>query len=223
MTVFSSLLLFQCKYHSDPDHGRLWAYDTVVVSVGETRRFNLREIIPTSTMKPSYHTPTTVVLHKKGQNNMNNDKISMKPSNMGNSEEQTPHSFHLYNGDVFYMFGDCQDTFQHCVLKSEGEQNNAPRSSIVFKKSLPGVGGRRGHGIVKQNIINSGSSSSNKEKNVNQNKNRIQSSSTKQLNIVNSKSNPSKLSPTKTKISSPTKLNPPPANTNSPLSRGARS
>ena len=47
------------------------------------------------------------------------------------------------------MTDDCQDTFQHCVMKSEGEANNSPRSSIVFKKSLPGPGGRRGHGLVK--------------------------------------------------------------------------
>ena len=33
-----------CKYHSDPDHGRLWARETLIVSIGETRRFNLREI-----------------------------------------------------------------------------------------------------------------------------------------------------------------------------------
>jgi alkylated DNA repair dioxygenase AlkB len=35
-----------CKFHSDPDHGRVWARDTVVVSIGETRRFVLREITP---------------------------------------------------------------------------------------------------------------------------------------------------------------------------------
>ena len=101
-----------CKYHSDPEHGTYWAYDTVVVSIGETRRFNLRAI--------------------------------------GGAGEQEPHSFHLYSGDVFYMFRDCQDAFQHAVLKSENAAtNNAPRASIVFKMSLPGPGGRRGHGLSK--------------------------------------------------------------------------
>ena len=32
-----------CKYHKDPDLGRLWARDSVIVSVGETRRFAFRE------------------------------------------------------------------------------------------------------------------------------------------------------------------------------------
>ena len=50
------------------------------------------------------------------------------------------------------MTDDCQDTFQHCVMKSEGDSNNSPRSSIVFKKSLPGLGGKRGHGLVKVKI-----------------------------------------------------------------------
>jgi len=104
-----------CRYHSDPEHGSYWAYDTVVVSIGETRRFNLRAID--------------------------------SASDQGESE---PHSYHLFSGDVFYMFGDCQDTFQHAVLKSENAAtNNAPRASIVFKKALPGPGGRRGHGLSK--------------------------------------------------------------------------
>ena len=33
-----------CAYHTDPDLGRLWARDSVIVSVGETRRFAFREI-----------------------------------------------------------------------------------------------------------------------------------------------------------------------------------
>ena len=60
--------------------------DTVIVSVGETRRFNLREI----------------------QSQKNSDN------------EQEHHSFHLVDGDAFYMMGDCQDTYQHAILKSEG-------------------------------------------------------------------------------------------------------
>ena len=109
-------ILKQCKYHSDPDHGRLWSQDTVVVSVGETRRFNLREIT-------------------------NSRSVS------DGSSEEYPHSFHVKHGDAFYMHGDCQDTYQHCVMKSEGSQNDGPRASIVFKKSLPQLNGRRGHGL----------------------------------------------------------------------------
>lgn len=38
------MLSAEPQWHSDPDHGRLWATDTIVVSVGETRRFNFRQV-----------------------------------------------------------------------------------------------------------------------------------------------------------------------------------
>jgi hypothetical protein len=106
----------------------------VVVSIGETRRFNLREIPQTAPVPQ-------VAVKGKGSMPVGGGKAA--------EAEQEHHSFHLFDGDVFYMTDDCQDTFQHCVMKSEGEANNSPRSSIVFKKSLPGPGGRRGHGLVK--------------------------------------------------------------------------
>jgi hypothetical protein len=109
-----------------------------VVSIGETRRFNLREI-------PQTAPPVQAASVKgKGASPMGGGKPA--------EAEQEHHSFHLFDGDVFYMTDGCQDTFQHCVMKSEGEANNSPRSSIVFKKSLPGPGGRRGHGLVKSKI-----------------------------------------------------------------------
>ena len=136
--IFAFVCL-QCKMHSDPDHGRLWSHDTVVVSIGETRRFNLREI------------PSNVLPNKVVNKNLKGSESKSKLSLGGSfpETEQEHHSFHLYDGDVFYMKDDCQDTFQHCVMKSEGPTNNSPRSSIVFKKSLPGLGGKRGHGLVK--------------------------------------------------------------------------
>ena len=48
------------------------------------------------------------------------------------------------------MFDDCQDSYQHCIMKAEGENNTGPRASIVFKKSIPQAGGRRGHGVTRQ-------------------------------------------------------------------------
>jgi alkylated DNA repair dioxygenase AlkB len=35
-----------CAWHSDPEHGSLWARDTAVVSIGETRRFAFRRLPP---------------------------------------------------------------------------------------------------------------------------------------------------------------------------------
>ena len=34
------------RYHADPDQGILWSRDTAVVSVGATRRFAFREMVP---------------------------------------------------------------------------------------------------------------------------------------------------------------------------------
>ena len=106
----------------------------MVVSIGETRRFNLREI------PPSAQSSVQGVRSQVGKDISKGDK--------GADADQDHYSFHLFDGDVFHMSDGCQDDFQHCVMKSEGDFNNAPRSSIVFKKSLPGPGGRRGHGIL---------------------------------------------------------------------------
>ena len=59
------------------------------------------------------------------------------------------HSFHVFDGDVMTMFDDCQGSFQHSVMKSEGEGNNGARASLVFKRSLPQANGRRGHGVTR--------------------------------------------------------------------------
>jgi len=101
-----------CAYHSDPDLGSVFSRDTVIVSLGETRRFTLRKIS---------HFPV--------------------------SESEAHHVFHVKDGDAFWMGRDCQETYQHAVMKSEGIQNEGPRVSIVFKKTIPGPRGRRGHGI----------------------------------------------------------------------------
>ena len=72
--------------------------------------------------------------------------------------EQHHFTYRLFEGDVVSMFGSCQDDFQHAVMKGENENNDEGRISIVFKKSIPGPNGRRGHGIsdktnAKPNVI----------------------------------------------------------------------
>jgi len=61
--------------------------------------------------------------------------------------EQTRYIYRLFEGDIVYMFDECQDDYQHAVMKGDNNNNNNGRISIVFKKSIPGIGGRRGHGI----------------------------------------------------------------------------
>ena len=42
------------------------------------------------------------------------------------------------------MFADCNDAYEHCVYSAEGEANDAPRASIVFKRAL--AKGKKGRG-----------------------------------------------------------------------------
>ena len=68
-----------CKYHTDPDLGRLWARDSVIVSVGETRRFAFRKLGAT---------------------------------------DAEAHWFRLRSGDCVHMFADCNDAYEHCVMRA---------------------------------------------------------------------------------------------------------
>ena len=75
-----------CKYHKDPDLGRLWARDSVIVSLGETRRFAFRK------------------------------------ESSGVREKRAPeHWFRVRGGDAVWMFGDCNDTWEHCVMPGESD------------------------------------------------------------------------------------------------------
>jgi alkylated DNA repair dioxygenase AlkB len=116
-----------CKYHKDPDLGRLWARDSVIVSVGETRRFAFRE----ETGLP----------------------LSGRTRGDGKQKFKPEHWFRVFNGDAIWMFGDCNDTWEHCVMPGEIDGIDvfdAPRASVVFKRSLAvgKGGGTRGHAVT---------------------------------------------------------------------------
>jgi alkylated DNA repair dioxygenase AlkB len=116
-----------CKYHKDPDLGRLWARDSVIVSVGETRRFAFRE----ETGLP----------------------LSGRTRGDGKQKFKPEHWFRVFNGDAIWMFGDCNDTWEHCVMPGEIDgidTFDAPRASVVFKRSLAvgKGGGTRGHAVT---------------------------------------------------------------------------
>jgi alkylated DNA repair dioxygenase AlkB len=96
------------RYHIDPDQGDLWGFETVVVSIGATRRFAFRSILDGSTA----------------------DGDGKKATN------SKPHMFVLMDGDVTEMVRDCQERFQHTVKTAEFKGESAPRVSLVFKKTL---------------------------------------------------------------------------------------
>lgn len=97
------------RYHIDPDQGTLWGYETVVVSVGATRKFSFRDI--------------------PGLTKDNGDDDNTKSS----KKTGIVHNFYVLDGDTTEMFADCQQKYQHTVKTSRGEK--AARSSLVYKKT----------------------------------------------------------------------------------------
>jgi alkylated DNA repair dioxygenase AlkB len=93
------------RYHADPDQGTLWDYETAVVSVGATRKVAFRPSKPNAFPVSGAHT------------------------------SNTPHAFHVLNGDLMFMFGDCQERFQHTVKKTGTKREESTRSSMVFKRT----------------------------------------------------------------------------------------
>jgi alkylated DNA repair dioxygenase AlkB len=46
------------------------------------------------------------------------------------------HRFFVGSGDVVWMFGTCQQDYQHCIQVCEQREEAGPRISLVFKQSL---------------------------------------------------------------------------------------
>lgn len=86
-----------CAYHTDPGMGTHYATDSIIVSIGETRRFSFRPL--------------------------------------GTTDEEA-HWIRVADGDGIFMFANCNDDYEHCVMAAEGDENASPRASIVFKRSL---------------------------------------------------------------------------------------
>ena len=91
-----------CAYHTDPGMGTMYATDSVIVSIGETRRFSFRPL--------------------------------------GTTDVEA-HWIRVADGDCVFMFANCNDDYEHCVMAAEGEGNASPRASVVFKRSLRRPGG----------------------------------------------------------------------------------
>jgi hypothetical protein len=64
--------------------GRLWAKDTVVVSIGETRRFNLRQILTDN-------------------NNYNKNNQHLHKSSSSINSKNIPSNLPITNGNIYYM------------------------------------------------------------------------------------------------------------------------
>jgi len=139
-----------CAWHADPEVGSYWQADSMIVSVGETRRFAFREKLSTDKTKG-----VTKGVTKGATKSMAKGATKgMAKSGAATRSPQT-YQFHVFDGCCIRMFGDCQDAYEHCVFPAEGGVPNGgasgggnmgARASIVFKTSILTSAGRRGHG-----------------------------------------------------------------------------
>ena len=64
------------------------------------------------------------------------------------TNERDRHTISLFTGDVVTMHGDCNEAWEHSVLPGQGSANEGPRVSLVFKRALVGLDGKRGHTLA---------------------------------------------------------------------------
>ncbi|CAB9527955.1 expressed unknown protein [Seminavis robusta] len=113
-----------CKWHTDPEHGKMWERLCCVVAIGSPRKFAFRPI-PGHTSWNEWDGP--------------------------DSNEDTnccAAAIRLFPGDAVIMWGSCNDDFHHAVYP-ENEQphtSDLQRVSLVLKRAIV-RGGRRGHGL----------------------------------------------------------------------------
>lgn len=48
--------------------------------------------------------------------------------------KEQKYRFEIKDGDLIYMYDDCQEKYEHCIKKCKNDLN--PRISLVFKKSI---------------------------------------------------------------------------------------
>jgi alkylated DNA repair dioxygenase AlkB len=52
------------------------------------------------------------------------------------ANKDNKYSFPMNNGDVMFMFGDCQTEYEHCLKTMKDAESAGPRLSLVFKKHI---------------------------------------------------------------------------------------
>jgi alkylated DNA repair dioxygenase AlkB len=121
-----------CKFHTDPEHGKMWERLTCVVALGNPRIFAFRPI-PSETTWSHWD-----VLNNSNHQSEGNDDIA-------------PSTIRLFPGDVVLMWGRCNDMFHHAVYATSlpaSSDIDLRRISLVFKRAIAhGNEGRRGHGL----------------------------------------------------------------------------
>jgi hypothetical protein len=119
-----------CKFHTDPEHGTHWHRTTAVVSCGSSRKFAFRPIPEVSTWS---------------------EWESKKKQQQNDDTSNAPAVSQLFQGDVVFMTGSCNDLFHHAVYASPSDGKlgiGNSRVSLVFKRALDRGGGKKGHGLA---------------------------------------------------------------------------
>jgi alkylated DNA repair dioxygenase AlkB len=127
-----------CKFHTDPEHGKMWERLTCVIALGSPRVFAFRPI-------PGETTWSHWDVLKESNHHIINEGDHGMPSS----------AIRLFPGDVVLMWGTCNDKFHHAVYAASLTDELAAsrgmdlrRISLVFKRAIAhGNEGRRGHGL----------------------------------------------------------------------------
>ena len=125
-----------CKFHTDPEHGKVWERLNCVVAVGSARRFAFR---PIDTPWGHWDSSSRAgkVIDEQSQNT-----------------NKDPAVIRLFPGDIVQMYRACNDDFHHAVYPENNDSSgmtrqNATRVSLVLKRAISrGSNGQKGHGLA---------------------------------------------------------------------------
>lgn len=133
------------RFHIDPDQGVYWSSNTVVVSVGDTREFCLREVVSSSSSSSvaagggGGGEEGGAEGGGGGKGKGKGGKEQAAATTNTNSKAPTAmerHRFFVRQSDAVEMTKDCQWRYQHCVKVCENASDAGMRVSLVYKQSL---------------------------------------------------------------------------------------
>ena len=106
--------------------GVYWSTNTVVVSVGDTREFCLREVEEEEEEDYS----------NSSSSNSSGKKKAMNKKKKKKGKQSSHHRFFVAQSDATEMTRECQWKYQHAVKVCDNADDAGPRMSLVYKQSL---------------------------------------------------------------------------------------
>lgn len=124
------------RFHIDPDQGVYWSSNTVVVSVGDTREFCLREVVSSSSFSDSAGGGDGEGGGGKRRKEQGAATTSTSTTSTKVPTSTERHRFFVRQSDAVEMTRNCQWRYQHCVKVCENAADAGMRVSLVYKQSL---------------------------------------------------------------------------------------